>query len=406
MHEAARTRIRPCRLILASGEFEYVFGHEPLQGRLKPAPAALHVGLLVPLRGPIGLFGPSSINCAMLAANEINERGGILGRRIKLVIGDGGGTASEIVAEAERMIAQDRVQAIVGSHISSNRLALVKTIGGRIPYVYTTLYEGGQYSFGVFVCGETPDQQVRPLIHWLGRNKGIRRWYVIGNDYIFPHVSITLAKRYIAEVQGSVVGEEYVSFFVDDFHANIERIVASNAEAVLIYLVGEDGITFNRQFAARGAERSTLRAAPVLCENTLLGIGAESSRNLFSATGFTDCMKTGSAGAFRNDYHRAFGANAPIPNRFGVSCYEGLYLLSALAERAQSMNLFKLQAASEGTSFRSPRGECTMMGNHLSTAVYITEAEGLDIRPIASVGTVSPPTPNTAIWCPRDGGRA
>src|SRR5690606_12209465 len=122
-------------------------------------------------------------------------------------------------------------------------------IGGRIPYVYTTLYEGGQHSFGVFVCGETPEQELRPLVHWLARHKGVRRWHLIGNDYVFPRISIALAKRYIAEVAGSVVGEEYVPFFMDDFHPSIDRIKASRADAVLIYLVGQDSILFNRQFA-------------------------------------------------------------------------------------------------------------------------------------------------------------
>lgn len=368
--------------------------------------APLRIGLLVPQSGPIGLFGPSSINCATMAAAEINDRGGILGQRVKLVIRDSGGTAGEIVSEAERMIAGERVQAVVGSHISTNRLALVDAIGGRIPYVYTTLYEGGQYSFGVFVCGETPEQQVRPLIHWLSRNRNSRRWYMIGNDYVFPRASIAQAKRYISEIQGSVVGEEYVPFFMEDFHANIDRIAASKADAVLIYLIGEDSIAFNRQFAARGLDLAMLRAAPVLCENTLLGIGAESTRNLYSATGFTDSMKTASAGAFRDDYRRFFGSSAPIPNRFGVSCYEGLHLLAALAERAQSMNLFKLQAASDGTALRGPRGDCMMTSNHLSTPVHIAKAAGMEFCPVANIGTVVPPAPKTAIWYPRDGGAA
>lgn len=406
MHETRRSRTRPRRQMAGPGTIEYALDEDSVLTRVGNSAAEFRIGLLVPLRGPIGLFGPSSINCAMLAANEINERGGILGRRVKLVIGDGGGPTGDIVAEAERMIAKEGVQAIVGSHISSNRLALVKRIGGRIPYVYTTTYEGGQYSFGVFVCGETPEQQLRPLIRWLARNRAVRRWYVIGNDYIFPHVSIALAKRYIAEVEGRVVGEQYVSFFVDDYHSHIERIVASKADAVLIYLVGEDGITFNRQFAAHGVDRSIIRAAPILCENMLLGIGVESTRNLYSAAGFTECMKNGSASAFRSDYRRAFGANSPIPNRFGVSCYDGLHLLSALSERARSLNLFKLQAAAEGTSFRGPRGECTMIGNHCSADVYITEAVGMDIRPIDAVGTIKPPAPDSAVLFPKDQGTA
>jgi ABC-type branched-subunit amino acid transport system substrate-binding protein len=363
----------------------------------------LRIGLLVPQSGPIGLFGPSSLTCSMLAADELNAEGGILGRPVELITGDGGGSCREIEAEAERMIAEDGVEAIVGSHISTNRLALVDAIGGRIPYVYTTLYEGGQHSFGVFVCGETPEQELRPLIHWLARHKGARRWHLIGNDYVFPRISMALAKRYIAEVAGSVVGEEYVPFIMDDFHPSIDRIAASRADAVLIYLVGQDSILFNRQFAARGLQSGVLRAAPVLCENMLLGTGADATRNLFSATGFAGCMETRAVDTLRRNYRRTFGEYAPVLNRFGVSCYEGLHLLAALARRAGSFNLFKMQAVSDGTVIHGPRGACTLSGNHLSTVTYIAEAAGVDFRAIDRIGAMAAAPPSRSIWYPDAG---
>lgn len=402
MADGDLTRLRPRRAPPAELDDVVSGGGRPARAPKHAAP--LRIGLLLPQSGPIGMFGPSSLNCAILAAKEINHHGGILGRAVELVIGDGGGTASEIVEEAERMIAEDGVQAVVGSHISTNRVALVRAIGGRVPYVYTTLYEGGEYSFGVFLCGETPDQQARPLVHWLARNKGVRRWYMIGNDYVFPRTSIARAKRFLSEVECRVVGEEYTPFFVRDFHSSLQQIAASKADAVLIYLVGEDSIVFNRQFAAVGLDQTTLRAAPVLCENALLGIGPQATRDLYSATGFSDCMDSRPAGAFRNDYRRSFGRNAPIPNRFGVSCYEGLHLLAALARRAKSLDTFKLQAVSDGTALHGPRGECQMMSNHLSTPMHIAMAAGMDFRPIAPLGTAIAPPPTTAIWYPRDGG--
>ena len=231
----------------------------------------IRVGLLAPESGPIGIFGPSSVNCAKLAEAEINRSGGLLGRAISLVFGDAGGSPQDVVEQAESMIENYRVQAIVGSHISPNREALIRVIGGRVPYIYTTQYEGERYAFGVFMCGETPFQQLRPLIEWLRTNRGSRNWYVVGNDYSFPRLSIKSAKQYISDVDGALVGEEYLPLYTRDFHSVIDRIRKSRADTVLIYLVGTDSIIFNRQFGSRGSVSDVARAAPVLMRERVDG---------------------------------------------------------------------------------------------------------------------------------------
>jgi len=368
------------------------------------APEPLRIGLLAPQSGPIGLFGPSAISCARLAALQINAAGGILGRPVELVIGDGGGSAADIVARTEDMIASG-VAAVIGSHVSPNRIALVRAIGGRIPYIYTTLYEGGEHAFGVFVCGETPEQQLQPLLHWLARHRGARRWYLVGNDYVFPRTSMALAQLYLAAADSRVVGQELLPLGMEDFQPCLDRIIASGADAVLVYLVGTDGILFNRQFGARNLHHRLLRAAPVLCENTLLGIGADGTRNLYSAAGFTNRGTAAAAAAFRASYARTFGRTAPVPNRFGVACHEGLHLLAGLAARAGSLNLYRLQMAAEGADLQSPRGHCVMAGNHLAAPVHIAAADGTDLCEIDSLGLRAAAPPARPIW-PRDGGTA
>lgn len=368
------------------------------------AAGPLRIGLLAPQSGPIGLFGPSSINCAALAAAEINAAGGILGRPVDLVIGDGGGSPGAVVAAAEAMIAGG-VEALLGSHVSPSRIALVDALAGRIPYIYTTLYEGGAYAFGVFVCGETPEMQLEPLLSWLARHKGARRWHLVGNDYVFPRTSLALARRYIAAADGQIAGEELLPLGSEDFTSCLDRIAGSGADAVLIYLVGTDSILFNRQFGARGLHRRILRAAPVLCENALLGIGAGAARNLYSATGYANASGDAAGRAFRSRYAGRFGGTAPVPNRFGIACHDGLHLLAGLAARAGSLDLFRLQLAADGTVVDGPRGRCTMAGNHLGTPMQIAEADGPDLRALATLGYRAAAAPPHAIW-PADRGTA
>ena len=368
--------------------------------RLRP----MRVGLLAPQSGPIGLFGPSSVNCATLAAAEINAAGGILGRPVDLVVADGGGSPADVVARAEAMIAGG-VEALIGSHVSPSRIALVKAVGGRIPYVYTTLYEGGEYAFGVFVCGETPEMQLEPLLAWLARHRGARRWYLVGNDYVFPRTSLALAERYIGAADGRVAGRDFLALGTEDFQPCLDRIAASGADAVLIYLVGTDSILFNRQFGARGLHHGRVRAAPVLCENALMGIGPAGASGLFSATGYANVSADPAAHGFRARYADRFGRMAPVPNRYAVACHDGLHLLAALAARAGSLDLYRLQLAAEGTSLDGPRGRCTMAGNHLGAPVHIAAAEGPDLRALECLGFRNAAAPPETIW-PRDLGRA
>src|SRR5690349_10514046 len=118
---------------------------------------ALDVALVVPRQGPAGLFGPSAELCARLAEEEVNAEAGVLGRRLRLRVVDGGGPPARVAAAVDALVRDGAVQAVTGWHISAVRQCLAPRIAGRVPYVYTALYEGGERSPGVFLTGETPE---------------------------------------------------------------------------------------------------------------------------------------------------------------------------------------------------------------------------------------------------------
>jgi urea transport system substrate-binding protein len=97
----------------------------------------LKIAFLIPLSGPAGLWGPSCQTSAMLASREVNAAGGILGREIELVFADAGADPEHVVDETIDLIAEHRAEAVIGMHISAVRVALVRALRGRLPYVYT-----------------------------------------------------------------------------------------------------------------------------------------------------------------------------------------------------------------------------------------------------------------------------
>jgi len=357
-----------------------------LDASLKVAPSRserLKIAMLVPLSGPAGLWGPSCQASALLALREINRGGGILGREVELVFADAGGDPDAIAFDTIELIAENRAESVIGMHISAVRLALVRALRGRLPYVYTPVYEGGERAPGVFMVGETPPQQLKPAIHWLSERRRARRWYLVGNDYVWPRVSHRAARRYIAQAGGEVLGVSYIPFGRDDHEPWLAEIRRCRPDAVLVSMVGTDCVTFNRAFAAHGLAPHVLRLSAASEENTLLGIGARDAENFYFTTGYLAGLDTPENLSFLERYHAAFGNDAPMPNTIGESCYEGVRLYAELARRASSLGVKEMSAASEGLTYTGARGRVAMRARHLRSDIYLAEAEGLRFRVLA-----------------------
>lgn len=353
------------------------------------AAADIKVGVLVPDSGPAGLFGPSTRNSATLAAEQINAAGGINGEAIELVFADVGVPPAEAAQAALRLWKGEGAQAFVGMHDSAVREALIGRFNGQVPYVYTPVYEGNSCAPGLYVTGETPSQQLAPVIPYLAENEGASKWYLIGHDYNWPRDTNALAKNYIADAGGEVVGEEYVPFTVSEFDSSLQRIKESGADAILITLVGGGSVGFNVSFAGFGLDEQALRLGTLIEENTLAGIGAENADRLFSSSGYFASIESDAAVSFAADYTAAFGADAPALNGLGQSAYEGLMLLAALANKAGSLDVAAMDAAAEGTTWSTPRGENTLTGRHMAQTIYLADGSGGTFDIVASFDKVA-----------------
>ena len=358
------------------------FGHSPDTGLLgqRRDRKKLRITNFIGMSGPAGIWGPASINSTLLAASEINRRGGILGREIELVFHDAGGDIDDIVRKASEIVAAADADIIMGSHISAVRVALRNVLTGHIPYIYTPVYEGGERTPGVMAIGETPRAQSRPAIEWLASTKRASRWYLIGSDYIWPWRSHSATKKYIAGAGGRVVGEEFVPMGEQNHDAHIARIKAARPDVVLISLIGTDSITFNRAFAEHGLASKIMRLAGAMDETVLLGIGADNAESLYCASGYFPSLDSPGNDAFRLQYEASFGRCAPAPGSIAQSNYEGLRFLEAVAAKAGTLASRPLLAAAKTVAYRGARGEITLRNGLAQMPIYLAEAAGLDFR--------------------------
>lgn len=340
------------------------------------------VAMVIPLQGPAGLFGPSCEAIAELAARELNAEGGILGREVSFEIVDGGATPARVAAQLGDLLAQDRVDAVSGWHISSVRNALAPVVAGRVPYVYTSLYEGGERRPGIYCTGETPREQLAPALKWLRDNMGARRWFVVGDDYVWPHASTAAVRRYAHELDLRIVGEAFVGLGAGDMTRLIRRVEQSTCDGVLMLLVGQDAVEFNRRFAARGLHDRLVRFSPLMEENMLLASGNSATRNLFVSAAYFRSMVNADAMDLLGRYVGVHGPDAPALNNAAESCYEGLRTLASLVRRAGTARLPDLNSAIDGIAYDGPRGTVEFHGQQAAQRVHLAIADGYDFEVI------------------------
>ncbi|MEV0642068.1 substrate-binding domain-containing protein [Streptomyces sp. NPDC050619] len=347
--------------------------------------SALNIALVYPMQGPAGIFGPTCEACARLAAEEVNKAGGVLGKELRLLEVDGGAEPWRVARDVEALVATGVVQGVTGWHISSVRQAVAPRIAHRVPYVYTALYEGGERTEGVFMTSETPDWQLLPAMRHLAESRRVRRWFVVGNNYVWPRRTAKAARHYARACRGRVCGEAYLPLGTEDFHDVLRRIEHADADGVLMLLVGSDAVRFNRAFAASGLDQRCLRLSTLMDENMLMASGSEATRDLFSTAGFFASLVNQDSLDFHGQYAARFGIEAPAPGSLGESCYEGVLLLAALIERARTLDVSAIGEAADAVSYEGPRGLLRLKDRHVRQRIYLAEADGLDFNVLAQL---------------------
>jgi len=300
-------------------------------GPLARSKTTFRVALLIPMCGSAGLWGPSCISSAQVAVEEINRDSGINGKKIQLIMIDAALEAMVPIEEVVNdLIETGSIDAIVGMHISAVRQRLSKVVRQRIPYIYTPLYEGGEHTAGLYAIGDTPRVQLGPSIDYIQNKFKPKSWALIGNDYVWPRTSHLFAKGKLKDLGVGLAYEKYLPFGIKNMSRFVDEIEASGAGAVLISLVGQDAVSFNRAFGAAGADTKVVRLSCAIEENGLLACGKANTNRLFAASSYFGTLHTDENAAFKERYYGVHGDEAPVLNALGQSTYEGMHFLAGL----------------------------------------------------------------------------
>jgi diguanylate cyclase (GGDEF)-like protein/PAS domain S-box-containing protein len=221
----------------------------------QPYAETIRLGLMPPLTGMVAIYGPEITNAARIACDEINERGGVLGRPLELIIEDDGSLPDTAVPAARRLVEKHGCVAIIGNLLSNSRIAVADQVAEpkHIPYLNFSFYEGSITGRYFFHFAALPNQQIDKMIPFMAGRFGLKMFFA-GNNYEWPRGSIDAAKRVLHGIDGDVVGEEYlpIGASTTEIDELLEHVARSGADVFVPYFAGSDQITLLTRFTEMG----------------------------------------------------------------------------------------------------------------------------------------------------------
>ncbi len=351
------------------------------------APAAgetIKVGILHSLSGTMSISEVSVKDATMLAINEINAAGGVLGKQIEPIIEDGASDWPTFAEKAKKLLQQDAVSVVFGCWTSASRKAVkpvFEELNGLL--FYPVQYEGLEQSPNIFYTGAEPTQQIIPGVDYLVKELGKKKIYLLGSDYVFPRTANLIIKKQLEAMGVELAGEEYVPLGGTEFSTIISKIQEAAPDAIFNTLNGDSNVAFFKQFKDAGFTAESLPVMSVsVAEEEVRGIGTEYLAGHFTAWNYYQTVDSPENKKFVEAYKKAYGEDR-VTSDPAEAGYFGVYLWKAMVEKAASTEVAKVKeaAASNEISFAAPEGMVKIDGEtqHTYKIVRIgkVNAEGL-----------------------------
>jgi branched-chain amino acid transport system substrate-binding protein len=352
----------------------------------------IKIGMVSFLSGAGAPWATSLKSAGELAVKEINDKGGVLGRKVELIISDSNTDPATANVQAKSLIEKDQIAALFAADTSATRNALYPIINkAEIPFFYTIVYEGGEYNKYMYVNGALPKQVLGPVIPYLAKDENAKKWFVVGNDYVFPQKTAAAAKALVEKAGGSVVGQEFTPLGTSEFSPILAKIKAAQPDFVLQVLVGSDAVSFVKQMKAAGLNEKTKILAVAVEENSVQAMG-ESAEGIFATGEYFQAIDTPENKAFIENYKKIYGADAKLQTFMSMGIYESIHLWALAAAKAESLKWDKINSVIGTVSFSGPRGtvQYETKTNHSNLPVYLTRVKDGQLKLVESFGIVSP----------------
>jgi urea transport system substrate-binding protein len=348
-----------------------------LLGRQAKAADDIAVGSILDATGPINIYGLPMIDATKFAVDAINQSGGVLGRKLRLIEADCQSNNQVYAQNAVKLILDDKVSVLMGGITSASREA-VRPVVDRYSavYFYNEQYEGGVCDKLVFCTGVTPAQQLGVLVPWAAKQHG-KRFYTLAADYNYGHISADWVKVYLKAAGGELSGEEFIPLDVVNFDSVIQRLQSAKPDVVMSLLVGGNHIAFYRQFAAAGLkEKMAIVSATFGLGNEQVVLKPQEAEGIVVIYPYFQELDNAVNKDWVAAWRKRFGANYTYITDSACTVWNGWHLWAMAVNKANSLDRDKVIAALEtGLTFDSPEGTIRLdpKSHHVVHSVHLTK---------------------------------
>jgi len=325
----------------------------------------IKVGILHSLSGTMAISEVSVKDAEMMAIDEINKSGGVLGKQIVPVTEDGASDWPTFAEKTKKLLQQDKVAVIFGCWTSASRKAVLPVVESQHGLLfYPVQYEGLETSPDIYYTGAEPTEQIVPGVDYLLK-QGKKKIFLLGSDYVFPRTANKIIKAQLAAEGGTLAGEEYTPLGATEYSTVISKIKAAHPDAVFNTLNGDSNVAFFKQLKEAGITAAQMPVLSVsVAEEEARGIGPANIAGHLCAWNYFQTTKTPQNTKFVAAYKAKYGADRVTDDPIEAG-YFGVYLWKAAVEKAKSTDVDAVKAAADGISFNAPEGMVKIDGaNH------------------------------------------
>ena len=356
---------------------------------IAPAQAAsVKIGILHSLSGTMAISETSLRDVVLMAVDEINKDGGVLGHTIEPVVVDPASNWPLFAEKARQLITDDKVAVTFGCWTSVSRKSVLPVYEEYNQLLfYPVQYEGEEQSLNVFYTGASPNQQLIPAADYMIKELGMKKFYLLGTDYVFPRTANKVLKAFLLSVgvPESNIVEEYTPFHHQDYQTivgKIKQFAASGSACVMSTINGDSNVPFYKEFANQGltAEDCPIMAFSV-AEDELRAMDVPPLVGHLAAWNYFQSIRDRDNRRFVRNFKRYCkdnnlpGGSKRVTDDPIEAAYFGVYVWKAAVEKAGTFDVDAVRRAVYGLEFDAPGGKKRMHDNnqHTLKPVYVGE---------------------------------
>jgi urea transport system substrate-binding protein len=315
------------------------------------------VGILHSQTGPMAVSEKSMIEAEVLALEQINQAGGLLGRKVRWVIADGASDWPTFARQAEKLIRDDKVTVVFGCWTSASRKSVLPVFEAADHLlVYPMAYEGLEQSPNVVYTGAAPNQQITPAVQWCHDTLSARRFFLVGSDYIWPHCVNAIVSDQLAGLGDERVGEAYIPFGSTDVDATVREIVAAKPDVVLSSVVGDSALAFARKLREAGVRpEQTPVVSFAIAEDEMRMVSREDLAGNYAAWNYFQSIDRAENLAFVRDFKARYG-NERTTSDVIAAAYGSVKLWGQAVAEAGTTEVRQVRNALRHQSLNAPEG--------------------------------------------------